>query len=217
MLGAYLIGGLSPGYWLVRWRAGVDVRTTGSGGTGATNVGRVLGWKAYATVLVFDLLKGALVGGAARVLGTSIPFTFAAAFLVVVGHIWPVWLGFRGGKGVGPFIGVWLVLAPLALLPSLVLGLVLLAWLRRVSMAGLCCLIVFPPAVWWATEAKPAIVAACATISLLLWAHRANIRNFVAGHCQRPVAPAVGAPTNSSNPYVDRNAVHDRTHLQDRV
>jgi len=197
MVGAYLLGGFSPGYWLVQWRRGIDVRTTGSGGTGATNVGRVLGWKAYAVVLVVDLLKGALVGTVARAMGVSQVWAFVAAFIVVAGHVWPIWLGFRGGKGVGPFIGVWLVLAPLALMPSLVLGLILLAWLRRVSMAGLCSLIVFPPAVWWATEARFPVAVACATISLLLWAHRANIRNFVAGHFQGPAAPPAGAPTNS--------------------
>jgi len=196
IIGAYLLGGLSPGYWLVRWRAGIDVRTTGSGGTGATNVGRVLGRKGYATVLVVDVMKGALVGGAARVLGTPTVWAFGAAFFVVVGHVWPIWLGFRGGKGVGPFVGAWLVLAPLALLPSLVLGLCFLAWLRRFSLAGLCSLVVMPAAAWWATEARCAVAVACATISLLLWAHRANIRNFVAGRLQGPAAPPAGAPTN---------------------
>jgi glycerol-3-phosphate acyltransferase PlsY len=197
IIGAYLLGGLSPGYWLVRLKTGVDVRTTGSGGTGATNVGRVLGRKGYAVVLLFDLLKGALVGAAAHALKIPTVWAFTSAFVVVAGHVWPIWLGFRGGKGVGPFIGVWLVLAPLALLPSLVLGLILLAWLRRVSIAGLCCLVVLPAATWWATGARFPVAVACATISLLLWAHRANIRSFVAGHFQPPPTPPAGAPTNS--------------------
>jgi acyl phosphate:glycerol-3-phosphate acyltransferase len=196
IIGAYLLGGLSPGYLLVRWRAGIDVRTTGSGGTGATNVGRLLGPKGYTTVLVVDLLKGALVGGAARAIGTPTAWAFAASFMVVAGHVWPIWLGFRGGKGVGPFVGSWLVLAPLALMPSLVIGLCLLAWLRRFSLAGLCSLIVMPAAAWWATGARSAVAIACMTISLLLWAHRANIRNFVAGRQQGPAAPPAGAPTN---------------------
>lgn len=203
MIGAYLIGGVSPGYWLVRWRAGFDIRTTGSGGTGATNVGRVMGWKGYAVVLVVDLLKGALVGGAVHLLGTPPVWAYSAAFLVVAGHVWPVWLGFRGGKGVGPFVGAWLVLAPLALMPSLALGLALLSWLRRFTMAGLCSLIVLPAAAWWATKARSAVetrsavVAACATFSLLLWSHRANIRQFVTGRPQGPAAPHSVVPTNS--------------------
>ena len=196
MIGAYFLGGLSPGYWLVRWRAGIDVRATGSGATGASNVGRILGPKAYAAVLIVDLLKGALVGAAARATGAPEIWAFAAALLVMAGHIWPIWLGFRGGKGVGPFIGAWLVLAPLALVPSLVLGLILLAWLRRVSLAGLCSLIVLPAAAWWTTGSRIPAAAACATISLLLWSHRANIRNFAAGRVQVPAAPPVGAPTN---------------------
>jgi len=194
---AYLLGGFSPGYWLVRWRTGIDVRTTGSGGTGATNVGRVLGRGGYAVVLVVDVAKGALVGGAARVMGVSTAWAFAAAFAVVVGHVWPIWLGFRGGKGVGPFIGSWLVLAPLALVPSLVLGLILLAWLRRVSIAGLCSLILLPAAAWWATGARTPVAVACGTISLLLWSHRANLRNFADARLQGAASPPSEPPTNS--------------------
>jgi glycerol-3-phosphate acyltransferase PlsY len=197
MIGAYLLGGVSPGYWLVRLCAGIDVRTTGSGVTGATNVGRVLGRKGYVTVLAFDLLKGALVGAAAYAFRTPMVWTFAAAFLVVAGHVWPVWLGFRGGKGVGPFIGVWLMLVPLAVLSCLVFGLILLIFLRRVSMAGLCCLVMLPVVTWWATDEMTPVVAACATISLLLWAHRANIRHFVAGRFHVPTMRQAGEPTNS--------------------
>jgi glycerol-3-phosphate acyltransferase PlsY len=197
MIGAYLLGGLSPGYWLVRLKTGVDIRTTGSGGTGATNVGRMLGRKGYVIVMVVDLLKGALVGFAARALGTSTAWTFAATFAVVAGHVWPVWLGFRGGKGVGPYAGAWLVLAPLALLPSLVLDAVLFAWLRVFSISGLCSLMVMPAAVWWATRSWSAVAINCVTISLLLWAHRANIRNFIAGPPRGPADHPAGAPTNS--------------------
>jgi glycerol-3-phosphate acyltransferase PlsY len=194
---SYLLGGFSPGYWLVRWRTGIDVRTTGSGGTGATNVGRVLGRKGYVAVMVVDVGKGALVGAAARFMGVSTAWAFAAAFMVVVGHVWPVWLGFRGGKGVGPFIGSWLVLAPLALVPSLVLGLLLLAWLRRVSIAGLCSLILLPAAAWWATGARAPVAVACGIISLLLWSHRVNLRNFANERLQGTIGPPAKPPTNS--------------------
>ena len=194
---SYLLGGFSPGYWLVRWRTGMDVRTTGSGGTGAKNVGRVLGKGGYAAVMVVDVGKGALVGAAARFMGVSTAWAFAAAFMVVVGHVWPVWLGFRGGKGVGPFIGSWLVLAPLALVPSLVLGLLLLAWLRRVSIAGLCSLILLPAAAWWATGARAPVAVACGIISLLLWSHRVNLRNFADARLQGAAAPPSEPPTNS--------------------
>ncbi len=196
LIGAYLIGGLSPGYWLVHWRRGIDVRTTGSGGTGATNVGRILGWKGYAVVMVFDVLKGALVGWVAQTMDLSKAWAFAAVLFAMVGHIWPVWLGFRGGKAVGPFIGAWLVLAPLALMPCLVLGLILLAWLRRFWLAGLCCLSVLPAGAWWATGSKIPVAAACITISLLLWSHRGNIRGFAASRAQAALASAAAEPTN---------------------
>ncbi len=195
---AYLLGGLSPGYWLVRWRTGIDVRTTGSGGTGATNVGRVLGRRAYILVLVSDVAKGALVGYAARIMAVPHAWGFAAVVAVVIGHIWPVWLGFRGGKGVGPFVGSWLVLAPLALLPSLVVGLLFLPWTRRVSIAGLFSLAVLPVAAWWILDSRAAVVAACCIISLLLWSHRNNLRKFVAERLHYDPTPASGAPPNPS-------------------
>ena len=194
---AYLLGGFSPGYCLVRWRTGFDVRTIGSGGTGATNVGRILGRPGYVMVLVVDVAKGALVGWAARHYDFSVPWAFTAALTVMVGHIWPVWLGFRGGKGVGPFVGAWLVLAPLALVPSLVLGLIFLPWLRRVSIAGLGGLVLLPAAAWWATDARAPVVVACLTISLLLWSHRNNLRTFAAERMREAAPPAPEAPTNS--------------------
>ncbi len=194
---AFLLGGFSPGYWLVRWRTGFDIRTTGSGGTGATNVSRILGRWGYLTVMIVDVAKGALVGAAARYLGMSPAWAFAAALAVVAGHIWPVWLGFRGGKGVGPFVGSWLVLAPLALVPCLLLGLAFLAWLRKFSISGLAGLIVLPAAAWWATGTRASVVAACATISLLLWSHRNNLRTFAAERLRGTLPPAPEAPTNS--------------------
>ncbi|HTT57742.1 MAG TPA: glycerol-3-phosphate acyltransferase [Opitutaceae bacterium] len=194
---AYLLGGVSPGYLLVRWRTGLDVRTTGSGGTGATNVGRLLGRPGYAAVFVLDISKGAFIGWLARHYAVTEAWAYAAAFTVVLGHVFPVWLGFRGGKGVGPFVGAWLVLAPFALIPSLILGLVFLAWLRKFSIAGLFGLFVLPAAAWWVTDSRAAVVNACATISLLLWSHRRNLRTFAEERLRAAEAPAPQAPTHS--------------------
>jgi glycerol-3-phosphate acyltransferase PlsY len=130
-------------------------------------------------------------------MGVSTAWAYAASLMVVAGHVWPIWLGFRGGKGVGPFIGSWLVLAPLALLPSLVLGLILLAWLRRFSIAGLFSLILLPAAAWWATGERTPVAAACGTISLLLWSHRVNLRDFAAGRLRSATSPPSEPPTNS--------------------
>lgn len=194
---AYLVGGISPGFWLVRWRNGVDVRTVGSGGTGATNVGRVLGGGAAALVLTLDVAKGAAIAGVALYLAAPDAWIFAAAVAVVAGHIWPVWLGFRGGKGVGAFIGAWLVLAPLALLPCLGLGALCLIWVRRVSIAGLCGLVLLPAAAWWTSESREALIAACVTLTLLLWSHRNNLRTFVAERLHDPSASTAELPTHS--------------------
>src|SRR5215217_2822424 len=117
---AYFLGGVSAGYWLVRVRTGADVRTQGSGATGATNAARLLGRNGFALVLALDAAKGAIAVLVARLLGFVDGWEFAAAAAVIAGHVWPVQLGFRGGRGLGPLLGAWLVLAPLAIAACLV-------------------------------------------------------------------------------------------------
>src|SRR5262245_14621671 len=112
---AYLLGGVSAGYWLVRLQTGVDVRAQGTGVTGATNAARILGRRGFALVLLLDALKGALAALVSRAVGFEAGWEFAAAAAVVAGHVWPIQLGFRGGRGLGPLLGAWLVLAPLAI------------------------------------------------------------------------------------------------------
>src|SRR5215207_10054628 len=105
---AYLLGGSSAGYWLVRFRTGTDVRRQGSGATGATNAARMLGRGGFALVLLLDAIKGAVAAIVARILGFEGGWEFAAAVAVVAGHVWPIQLGFRGGRGLGPLLGAWL-------------------------------------------------------------------------------------------------------------
>jgi hypothetical protein len=105
--GAYLLGGVSPGYWLVLMRTGTDVRAQGSGATGATNAARSLGTQGFVMVMLLDTLKGAAAAALTRPAGLSAGWEFAAAAAVVAGHIWPVQLGFRGGRGFSPLLGHW--------------------------------------------------------------------------------------------------------------
>ncbi|HEY0367391.1 MAG TPA: glycerol-3-phosphate acyltransferase, partial [Pyrinomonadaceae bacterium] len=116
ILVAYLIGSIPFGYLIVRAKQGADVRETGSGGTGATNVSRRAGTAAGVLTLVLDAVKGAAAVAMAKVLLGSTEETYwwvtAAAIAVIVGHIFPVWLRFRGGKGVATGVGVFLMLAP---------------------------------------------------------------------------------------------------------
>ncbi|MDQ3745389.1 MAG: glycerol-3-phosphate acyltransferase, partial [Acidobacteriota bacterium] len=128
---AYLLGSIPFGYLVVRAAGGGDVRETGSGGTGATNVTRRAGKWAGVMTLLLDALKGAAAVLVARWVlsdGANADWWVAASALAVVaGHVFPVWLGFRGGKGVATGLGVFLVLAPLAVLCALVVF-VIIVW-----------------------------------------------------------------------------------------
>ena len=179
-LAAYLLGGVSFAYWLVRIKTGSDVREQGSGSTGATNVGRILGPRGFVIVLAFDIAKGALAVAAA-VHWLNAPSACAAfvATAVVIGHIWPIQLKFHGGKGIGPLIGAWLVLSPESLLPVLALTILAFAILRTFTISGLIGLTLLPPSAWWFSE-QDAVTASIALLTLLiiLYAHRDNILQF---------------------------------------
>ena len=179
LVAGYLLGGFSAGFWLVRWRTGGDVRSQGSGSTGATNVGRVLGSGGFAAALLLDAAKGALVAGCARWLDVSAAWAFGVGLAVIVGHVWPIQLGFRGGKGVAPMLGAWLVLAPLALAPCLLAAVVALAGLRRWVIAGLCGLAVLPVSTWWVTGDTMAGIFGGAVLAILLHTHRAHLRRWL--------------------------------------
>ncbi len=104
-LGAYALGCCTTGYYLVRWRLGEDIRALGSGSVGARNVGRALGWGGFALTVLGDFGKGALAVWAAHRFTESASLAALAMLAVVAGHIWPVQLRFRGGKGVATSLG----------------------------------------------------------------------------------------------------------------
>ena len=184
--GAYLFGGVSPGYWLARMR-GVDLRNTGSNSTGARNAGRVLGKRGFYLVVVLDIAKGiAVTVVAAFVLRVSDVWQFAAAVAVVVGHIWPVWLGFRGGKGVATFHGAWcFLLCGFGFAPAGVcfaLSLILkYGFKRSFKNSWLGVLALWPVMLWgitrWQGLENGALLAGIAGgMVLVIWgAHRENI------------------------------------------
>jgi len=172
---------------LVRWRTGGDVRSHGSGGTGATNVGRVLGRSSFVGVLLLDIAKGALTVGLARWSGAPVGVVQLVVLAVVVGHIWPVQLGFRGGKGIGPLLGAWLMYDPVMLAPCLAVALVALAVLRRLTIAGLCGLCVLPMAVWFYERDWNLVVIAVVTLTVVLFAHREHLRRWFCPHSESGV------------------------------
>jgi glycerol-3-phosphate acyltransferase PlsY len=141
ILAAYFLGSIPFGYLIVRIRSGADVRETGSGGTGATNVSRRAGKAAGVVTLVLDAVKGAAaVVLASWLLGTHYAINglvAVAAVVAIVGHCFPLWLGFHGGKGVATGVGSFLVLAPLAVAGAAVLFLLVVVLTRYVSLGSI--------------------------------------------------------------------------------
>jgi glycerol-3-phosphate acyltransferase PlsY len=136
ILVAYLVGSIPTGLWLGRLTQGVDVRTRGSGRTGATNVQRSLGTRAAAAVLLIDFGKGLVAVLAARALTGNEYVAAAAGLAAVAGHIWPVFAGFRGGRGVATGGGALFALAPLATGIALAVFVALVALTRYVSLGS---------------------------------------------------------------------------------
>ena len=172
---AYLLGGVSPGYLLVRRRTGEDVRAQGSGATGATNAARILGSRGFVLVMVLDAIKGALAAFVAEKLGLANGWPFAAATAVVAGHVWPIQLGFRGGRGLSPLLGAWLVLAPLAIGVCLLIAGVTWAITRRRIAAGLFGALFLPLTTWWQTHDTLSAVFAGVTFCIVAIAHRSHL------------------------------------------
>ena len=175
VLCAYLIGSIPFALLLARRFGGHDLHRIGSGNIGAANVLRASGVRAGIVVAALDIMKGAAgVLVAARM--TSMENAGAIAGLAaVVGHIYPVWLRFRGGKGVATACGVFSVLAPLAV-PAALVAFVATIWATRyISLGSVAASLVLPPMAW-ATGAPEAVVfAACALATLIIFRHRSNL------------------------------------------
>jgi glycerol-3-phosphate acyltransferase PlsY len=189
---AYLLGSVPFGYLIVRAKGGGDVRAHGSGGTGATNVTRRVGRGAGILTLALDAVKGAASVLLARYLlaedfGVNW-WVAAAALLAVLGHVFPVWLRFRGGKGVATGLGVFLSLTPLAVL-SVLPVFVLIVWATRyVSLGSITAAAALPAAVWLLAgrvqppaQLWPLLTAAIVGGAVVIIMHRANVGRLLRG------------------------------------
>jgi glycerol-3-phosphate acyltransferase PlsY len=188
IVAAYLIGSIPFGYLIVRASGGGDVRETGSGGTGATNVTRRAGRGAGVLTLALDAAKGALVALAARWLlapdfGIN-SWVAAASIAVVVGHVFPVWLKFRGGKGVATGLGVFLSLTPAAVALALPVFIAVVWTTRYVSLGSILATCTLPLFVWFLSDRgnthdgvafAPDMAVAVIGGALIIFMHRANI------------------------------------------
>ena len=186
VLGAYLLGCFSTGYYLVRWRCALDIRTVGSRTTGAFNVARVLKAPGFMVTLAGDLLKGCLAMAVARFLGLDLWAQMLVMVVVVVGHNFPIQLGFRGGNGLATGTGALLVFDPqlaLGLAILFCLSLPLLAVLKtvlklpvkyytpsKVTVLATPLLALGLGRMWWVVLGLVVIVA------IILWTIRNNLR-----------------------------------------
>lgn len=209
---SYLLGSIPFGYLLVKIFRGEDIRQTGSGNIGATNVARSGARILGILTLFFDALKGFVAVGHASHAGHHlldeprfalqhpdiVPDLMAvAALAAVVGHIFPVWLKFKGGKGVATALGVFILLFPKAILVSLIIFVVVVAISRYVSLGSILATIALPIAAWFLEDSAhlhqdrswginwATFLPACATCILVVAKHHQNIRRLIAGNENR--------------------------------
>src|SRR5580765_8199161 len=138
LVAAYLIGAIPFGFLLVKWKTGADIRASGSGNIGATNVLRSAGWKTGAATLILDIAKGYLaVWLAGYASDGNVNWMAAAALAVMAGHSFPIFLGGKGGKAVASFVGAYLCLTPLPLAATAVVFVVTVAVTRHISAGSI--------------------------------------------------------------------------------
>lgn len=177
----YLLGSLSSAVLVSRMLGLADPRTTGSRNPGATNVLRYGGKLAAMLTLAGDVAKGAAAVALARLATDDSAVLALTALAAFVGHLYPVFFGFRGGKGVATALGVWLVLVPWVGVLLIVTWLLVAAVFRYSSLAALVAALAAPLYVLWLAPLVTYVAVSVAMTGLLVWRHRANIRNLVAG------------------------------------
>ena len=177
---AYLLGSVPSGYVLGR-SVGVDVRKAGSGNVGATNVARVVGKTQGVLTLVADAAKGFIPVFAVLQLDLSLPVTMLVGVAAFLGHLYPIFLLFKGGKGVATALGVFLAYAPLVTL--ILLGVFLIvAWISRlVSLSSITAAVAAPIAFWFAAYPPPVVQTGTFVAAMIILRHRSNIKRLLAG------------------------------------
>lgn len=187
-ISAYFIGSFPTSYLMAKWTSGLDIRQVGSKNAGATNVFRTVGKAAGAATLVIDILKGfltvTLVTNFFYNFEINLDYDFYRMFMgsiAVAGHIWPVFLKFRGGKGVATTIGVALGVAPAIFLPSLIIWIIVFFLTNYVSLASIIALISFPIIAAALRQSIYLVLFSVIICSISVFKHRTNISRLLKG------------------------------------
>ena len=184
----YLIGSFPTSFIMARALKGVDIRQVGSKNAGATNVLRSVGKLPALITLIVDIVKGifvvTIVANFFYPYIENLDYDFYRSFLglaAVCGHIWPIWLRFKGGKGVATTLGVAIGLAPIVLLPSLVIWLVIFFTTHYVSLASILALIAFPVIAIAFSQPLYLVLISAVICSISIFKHRSNITRLLKG------------------------------------
>ncbi len=185
LVASYLLGSLPSGFLAGKWLCGIDLRNIGSGSTGATNVLRHVGKKAALIVFIIDVSKGITSIIIAKHFLLSDSFQVAAGVMALVGHIWPIWLKWKGGKAVATGLGVFLGLSWQVGLASLGIFLAVLAGTKIVSFSSIFAASALPILMFLSfpkeSISQPYMLVSITSMILVIWRHRGNIKRLVEG------------------------------------
>lgn len=181
----YLLGSISFAVLLVRWKTGTDIRSQGSGNAGATNVLRSHGRGLGILVALLDVAKGAVAVLIVRLFTADPHAAAAAAFAAVLGHVFPLYYGFRGGKGVATAVGAFLALAPLPTALCVLVFVAVVALTRYVSVGSMVAMTLLPLAAGLLRQPFAVVVASAAAAILIVFKHLENLKRLVAGEERR--------------------------------
>jgi len=185
LVASYLIGAIPTSYIAGRLGRGIDLREHGSHNLGATNVYRVLGWKYAIPVALIDVAKGLVPVLVLGPLAPGVPyFPLCCGAVAILGHVFSIFVGYKGGKGVATAAGVILGLAPLALPAVLVVWAVIVRTTGYVSLGSIVAAMLFPLADWLFHPARRGLVTVLFDLAIalfIIWKHRANISRLLAG------------------------------------
>ena len=177
----YLLGSMPNGYLAGRWLKGIDLRQCGSGSTGATNVLRNVGKSPALVVFLLDVGKGALAVLLAKSFGLNDLVQVLAGLAALAGHIWPMWLGWKGGKAVATGLGMFLGLAWPVGLACFGLFMAVISISRIVSLSSVVAAIGLPVLMLISGGSSAYMVVSLVASMLVLWRHRSNIERLIAG------------------------------------